>query len=44
MILAAEALLDSGGRGLALLFVVGEERNSAGAYHAARDAARIEIS
>jgi acetylornithine deacetylase len=35
MTLAAEALLDEGGRGLALLFVVGEERNSAGAYRAA---------
>lgn len=36
MILAAEALLEQGGRGLALLFVVGEERNSAGAYRAAQ--------
>jgi acetylornithine deacetylase len=35
MIHAAEALLDAGGRNFALLFVVGEERNSAGAYHAA---------
>lgn len=35
MIHAAEALLAAGGRNLALLFVVGEERNSAGAYHAA---------
>src|SRR3954452_1375406 len=32
MIKAAEALLASGQRGFALLFVVGEERNSAGAY------------
>jgi acetylornithine deacetylase len=36
MIKAAEALLESGARGIGLLFVVGEERNSAGAYHAAR--------
>jgi acetylornithine deacetylase len=35
MLHAAEALLKNGGRNLALLFVVGEERNSAGAYHAA---------
>ncbi|MEO8096088.1 MAG: M20/M25/M40 family metallo-hydrolase [Acidobacteriota bacterium] len=35
MIFAAEALVTSGLRGLALLFVVGEERNSAGAIHAA---------
>jgi acetylornithine deacetylase len=35
MITAAERLLDEGGRRLALLFVVGEERNSAGAYRAA---------
>ena len=35
MIHAAEALLAGGGRNLALLFVVGEERNSAGAYCAA---------
>lgn len=32
MIHAAEALLAEGQRGIALLFVVGEERNSAGAY------------
>src|SRR5205823_6298610 len=37
MIKAAEALLEQGGTGLGLLFVVGEERNSAGAYHAAKD-------
>lgn len=37
MILAAEALVKDGVRGIALLFVVGEERNSAGAYAAARD-------
>lgn len=37
MIKAAEALLESGTRNFGLLFVVGEERNSAGAYHAARN-------
>ena len=37
MILATEALLRESLRGIALLFVVGEERNSAGAYFAARD-------
>jgi acetylornithine deacetylase len=36
MIKAAEALLAEGNRQLALLFVVGEERNSAGAYKAAQ--------
>lgn len=36
MIHAVEALLAEGRRGLALLFVVGEERNSAGAYFAAK--------
>src|SRR5262249_5622724 len=36
MIKAVEALLESGGRDLGLLFVVGEERNSVGALHAAR--------
>ncbi|HZU28170.1 MAG TPA: M20/M25/M40 family metallo-hydrolase [Bryobacteraceae bacterium] len=35
MITAATQLLEAGIRGLALLFVVGEERNSAGAYIAA---------
>jgi acetylornithine deacetylase len=35
MITAAEALLAAGERNLGLLFVVGEERNSAGAYRAA---------
>jgi acetylornithine deacetylase len=35
MILAAQALLQAGTRNFGLLFVVGEERNSAGAYHAA---------
>jgi acetylornithine deacetylase len=35
MIKAAEALLEAGESGFGLLFVVGEERNSAGAYHAA---------
>jgi acetylornithine deacetylase len=36
MIFAVTALLEQGVRGIALLFVVGEERNSAGAYHAAK--------
>jgi acetylornithine deacetylase len=36
MITAGEVLLSQGTRNLALLFVVGEERNSAGAYHASR--------
>ena len=36
MTAAAEGLLDAGIRNFALLFVVGEERNSAGAYAAAR--------
>jgi acetylornithine deacetylase len=36
MITAAEALLEAGDRNFGLLFVVGEERNSAGAYRAAR--------
>ena len=36
MLKAAEALLAGGHRGLGLLFVVGEERNSAGAYRAAQ--------
>ena len=36
MIKAVEALLKDGHRGIGLLFVVGEERNSAGAYKAAR--------
>jgi acetylornithine deacetylase len=36
MIKAAEALLAAGQRGFGLLFVVGEERNSAGAYKAAQ--------
>jgi acetylornithine deacetylase len=35
MIKAVEALLDAGESGFGLLFVVGEEKNSAGAYHAA---------
>ena len=35
MIKAAEALLEAGERDFGLLFVVGEERNSAGAYQAA---------
>ncbi len=36
MITAAVALLENGGTNLGLLFVVGEERNSVGAFHAAR--------
>lgn len=36
MIFAAERLLTAGVRNFALLFVVGEERNSAGAYEAAK--------
>jgi acetylornithine deacetylase len=36
MIQAAEALLEAGARDFGLLFVVGEERNSAGAFAAAR--------
>jgi len=35
MITAATRLLEAGTRNFGLLFVVGEERNSAGAYHAA---------
>jgi acetylornithine deacetylase len=37
MITAAEKLLDCGGTNLGLLFVVGEERNSAGALRAAKE-------
>jgi acetylornithine deacetylase len=37
MIFAVESLLEQGERRVALLFVVGEERNSAGAYAAAKD-------
>jgi len=37
MIHAVEGLLEAGERGFGLLFVAGEERNSAGAYRAARD-------
>jgi len=37
MIKAVEGLLESGERGFGLLFVVGEERNSAGAYRAAQN-------
>jgi acetylornithine deacetylase len=36
MIKAVEGLLETGQRGVGLLFVVGEERNSAGAYQAAQ--------
>ena len=35
MVKASEALLEDGQRNFALLFVVGEEKSSAGAYHAA---------
>src|ERR1700719_390453 len=37
MVAAAEGLLGAGIRGVGLLFVVGEERTSAGAYAAARN-------
>jgi acetylornithine deacetylase len=37
MIYAAEALLEAGQRNFGLLFVVGEERSSAGAYFSARN-------
>jgi acetylornithine deacetylase len=37
MIKASEALLERGGTNLGLLFVVGEERNSAGAFRAAKE-------
>jgi acetylornithine deacetylase len=37
MIEAVEGLLAAGERNFGLLFVVGEERNSAGAYHAAKN-------
>ena len=37
MIHAVEAMVTDGVRGIALLFVVGEERNSAGAYFAAKN-------
>ena len=37
MIYAVDALLAAGQRNIGLLFVVGEERNSAGAYRAAKD-------
>ncbi len=36
MIFAVRVLLEEGVRDIGLLFVVGEERNSAGAYHAAK--------
>ena len=36
MVCAAERLLNQGVRNFGLLFVVGEEKNSAGAFHAAR--------
>lgn len=37
MLCAGEKLLESGIRNIAFLFVVGEERNSVGAYHAGRN-------
>lgn len=37
MLTAADGLLNAGVRNFGLLFVVGEERNSAGAYHAAQN-------
>lgn len=37
MLIAAERLLERGVQNFGLLFVVGEERNSAGAYHAAQN-------
>ncbi len=37
MITAVEGLLESGNKNVGLLFVVGEERNSAGAHHAAQN-------
>lgn len=37
MIFAVQGLLAEGRRNIGLLFVVGEERNSAGAYHAAKN-------
>ncbi len=37
MLVAAEALLEAGTRNFGVLFVVGEERNSAGAYRAAQE-------
>jgi acetylornithine deacetylase len=37
MVKAAEALLETGQRNFGLLFVVGEERSSIGAYHAAEN-------
>ena len=43
MITAAERLLEKGVRDFGLLFVVGEERNSAGAYLCGAASARIEI-
>ena len=44
MIMAAEALLEQGGRNFALLFVVGEERNSVGRLPCGEAPARVEIS
>jgi acetylornithine deacetylase len=44
MMFAAGELLDEGLSNIALLFVVGEERNSAGAHRSRAAPARIEIS
>ena len=44
MFAAAEELLASGTRDFGLLFVVGEERNSAGALVAAKNPRGVEIS
>ena len=43
MITAAERLLERGGTNLGLLFVVGEERNSAGAFRGREGAARVAL-
>jgi len=43
MIFAVESLLSGGQRGIGLLFVVGEERNSAGAYRMAREPRRARF-
>ncbi len=37
MLKAIESMLEAGERGFGILLVVGEERNSVGAYHAAKD-------
>ena len=43
MIFAVRELLEAGQRNIALLFVVGEERNSAGALAAAKHSARFQV-